>query len=270
MGLFSSLFGSKPKINVNKSIAQQQQAGRTAAIDTQNINAIESRGPAGSITFTRDGNRVTGQDITLAPNLQQVFGGASGSAAALSQFGPQTALTAADVPQGIDLASNFFNQQASLIAPEFNRLANDTLVNLTNRGLPVGSEAFNRGLQPIFEGLGLGLQQAAHGAVQLTPQEEQRQIGNAAFFRSLPFQEAGQALNVLNSIPKPTQSVLSQVGVQGADVLGTQTLDAKLKSQPSPLSQLLGAAGGLLTAPLGGTFLGGIAGAALPSIFGGR
>jgi hypothetical protein len=273
MGLLDSLLGSKPEINVKKSIAQQQQAGVQAARATQDVNAISSTGPFGGVSFQRDAQgQVTGQTTTLQPGLQQTLTGAAGAAGALAGQGPTQALDFATIPQGQDLASNFFNQQKALLDPGFQQARQDLAVNLENRGLREGGEAFTRETGNLARQQALALQQAAFGGVQLTPQEEQRQISNAILERALPTQEAQANINLARTIPQPGGSTLQQIGVQGADVLGTQKASATLEAAPSPISKLLGAAAGLALAPvtggLSGTLLGGAVGG-LSGLFGG-
>jgi hypothetical protein len=253
MGLLDSLLGKKPEINVRESVAQQQQAGVQAARSTQDINAISSTGPFGGQTFQRDAQgNVIGQTTTLQPGLQQTLTGAAGAAGQLAGQAPTQALNFADIPQGLDLSQNFFNQQKALLDPGFSQARQDLAVSLENRGLREGGEAFTRETGNLARQQALALQQAAFGGVQLTPGEETRQINKAILERSLPTSEAQANINLARTIPQPGGSSLASVAVQGADVLGTQKASAALEAAPSPISKLLGAAAGLAFAPTAG------------------
>ena len=236
----------------------QQQFSTQAAQDQLRLNAIDRTNPFGSVRFTRDAAGVpTAQNVTLAPNLQQTFDQGSAAASNLSRFLPQGQFRLADVPQGIDVAQNFFDQQLGLLSPVFDQLN----VRAAERGLPIGSEAEEN----IFRPLNQAVSQAAFNAVQLTPQEEQRQIGNALLERQLPFQETGQALGLLNQINVPGFAPQPTAGVAAPNFAQLQQQNFQNQAQiardrNAAIGNILGAGASLAFAPinpLGATTLAG-------------
>lgn len=277
MGILDSLFGSKPKIDVAGSIQQQQAASKLSAQQTLDTNAIDVKNPFAALTFQREDGKVTGQTTTLNDPFQQFSTqGINAANLAAGQL-PQQAFDPSGLPSGQDISQNFFNQQRALLDPVFQERNKALAISLENRGLPVeagGGGARNFAEGPEARAQTLALQNAAFAATGMAPQEQQRQFQNALTQRALPFQEAGAAFN-LGASPAsllPTGSALNQVGVQTADVLGTQKASAALEAQPSPLSSLLGAAAGLVFSPVTGGLSNTLFGAGLSglsSMFGG-
>lgn len=234
----------------------QTDANLQSAQNTLRLNALDRRGPFGSATFARDASGLpTGQNVSLTPGLQDTVNQATSAAERLSGFLPQDSFQLSSVPQGLPLAQNFFNQQAGLLAPQFSDQLRDFEVRAAERGLPVGSESFNAAFDPILRSQNLALQQVAGQAVQLTPQEEQRQIGNALLERQLPFQETGQALGLLEQTPVPSFAPQPNSGVAAPDIEGLVQNNFANQAQlardrNSAISSLLGGTASLAFAPI--------------------
>ena len=213
-------------------------------------------GPFGSATFTRDASGIpTGQTVSLDPGLQRTAQGAIGNAQTQVGFLPQNQFRVSDVPNGLALSDAFFKQQQQLLQPQFDDQLRDFEVRAAERGLPVGSESFNAAFDPILRNQNLALQQAAGQAIQLTPQEEQRQISNALLERQLPFQEASQSLGLVNQIPVPSFAPQPSAGVAPPDVAGLtqqafQNEQNQVQQQNAALGSLLGAGASLAFAPI--------------------
>jgi len=237
---------------------QQQQANQQSAEQTLRLNALDRTGPFGSATFTRDASGLpTGQNVSIDPGLQAIGQQAIGTGQGLGAFLPQDAFRLADVPQGMDLQNNFFQQQLGLLQPQFEDQLRNFNVRASERGLPIGSEAESNFLEPILRSQNQALQQAAFGAVQLTPGEEQRQIQNALLERQLPFQEVGQSLGLLNQIPQPGFAPQPSAGIQAPDIQGLQQQDflnrqGIVRDKNAALGAVLGGLSSVATAPLSG------------------
>ena len=239
---------------------QQQQSNQQAAQQTLSLNALDRSGPFGSVRFTRDAAGVpTGQTVTLNPELQQTVDRAGATASNLAGLLPQDRFRLADVPQGIDLQQNFFDAQKALLQPGFDEQIRDFEIRAAERGLPVGSEGFTGLLDPVLRNQNRALQQAAFGAVQLTPQEEQRQIQNALLERQLPFQETGAALGLLGQVPVPSFAPQPSAAVNATNVAGLQQQQfqneqALARDRNAALGSILGAGAGIVGTALGGPF----------------
>lgn len=262
--------GPKPPDPVQ--LAQQQAAANRQAAETNlKLNALDRTGPFGSATFDRDASGTpTGQTVSLTAPLQDTVDQTSLAASNLASFLPQDRFKLADVPQGQDLSTNFFNQQKELLQPGFDDQLRNFEIRAAERGLPLGSEAFDNSLSPVLRAQNQALNQAAFNAVQLTPQEEQRQIKNTLLERQLPFQETSDALKVLGQVPVPSFAPQPQAGVAATDVVGIHQQNFKNQAdlaaqKNAALGSLLGTAG-----TIGGAILGGPIGAQLGNrMFGG-
>lgn len=249
---------------------QQQQANQQSAERTLALNSQDRTNPFGSVQFTRNAAGVpTGQNVTLNPELQSTVTRAGTAASNLAGLLPQDRFQLADVPQGIDLQSNFFNAQRDLLQPGFDEQIRDFEVRAAERGLPVGSEGFEGLLDPVLRNQNRALQQAAFGAVQLTPGEEQRQIQNALLERQLPFSETSSALGLLGQVPTPGFAPQPQAGVAAPNVAGLAQQGfanqaGLVRDQNAALGSLLGAGAGLAGTVLAGP-AGGAAGSSIAS-----
>lgn len=252
-------------------------AQREANIEGQRRNALAGgrTGPFGSVQATfNDQGEVTGQTRALNQPLQTAADLATESAASATGFLPQDRFRLGDVPQGIDLASNFFNQQAALLQRPFADQRQDLDVSLTNRGLPIGSEARTRGTRDLLDAQNLALQNAAFQAVQLTPQEEQRQIANVLLERSRPSVEAGQALTLAGAVGNLAPQFAAQPTFNPVDAAGLtqqafQNQRAIEEAERAQFASLLGAAGQtagtIFGGPIGGRLAGRLFGGSSPS-----
>lgn len=263
---------SAPRPPDPAQVAQQQaDANRRAAETTLRLNSLDRTGPFGSITFDRDASgRPTGQTASLSAPLQGTVDQASLAASNLASLLPQDRFSLESVPQGEDLADNFFNQQKNLLQPGFDDQIRNFEIRAAERGLPLGSEAFDNALSPILRAQNQSLNQAAFNAVQLTPREEQRQIQNALLERQTPFRETSSALGLLGQVPVPSFAPQPSASVAAPNVSGLQQQNfsnqaALAQQRNAALGSLLGTAG-----TIGGAVLGGPIGAQLGSFMFGR
>lgn len=249
-------------------ISAQTRANEQSQL--RNALAGQRTGPFGGITATQDPQgRVTGQTRTLAQPLQSAADIATGNLATNVGFLPTDRFTMSDVPRGIDLARNFFSQQANLLEDPFRQQREEQDVRLTNRGLPIGSEARLRDEENLRRQQALALQNAAFGAVQLTPAEQDRQLRNALTIREQGARDVSNLLGTIGGIgglaPQFTaQPTFAPVNAANLTQQAFENELAQENAQRAQIASLAGAVG-----QLGGTILGGpIGGALAGSLFG--
>lgn len=245
MGLLDGLLGGTSGPSPKKLIAQQQAANDAAFKQ----GLISTSGPFGSAQFSQNPDGTTSLNTNLSPGQQEIFDPAQAAAANFANQLPQSPFSMADVPQGMDLANAFFNQQIGLLQPGFDDRNRDLEVRAAERGLPIGSEAFSALMDPEARAQSLARQQAAQQAVLLTPQEQQRQLANALLIRGLPFQEAQGALSLQNQVQQP-QTINPLGAPQAVDVANIFQNDQLIQAQQNgALGSILGAGAGLAFAP---------------------
>ncbi len=203
---------SKPQAPDPAQTANAQYGyNKTAMQDTLKANTLNQSGPLGSVTWQRDANGMpTGQNISLSPDVQawlnNQFGLASGVGnAALGQVSnlPGSPFSLSNIPSTSDIAQGLYKQSADLLKPQFNEQTNAVEVNLANRGLPVGSEAYNLEKNRLERSQDAAMTNAANNATAAAGQEQQRQIGNALTQYMLPYQQLSSLESLIPKFSLP-------------------------------------------------------------------
>lgn len=276
MGLFDmgGGGGNIPAPPDPKKLIKKQTAANDRAF---NQGLINTQGSFGSTGYAKGPDGRVTQNTNLAPGQQAIFNPAQGAAANYAGQLPSAPFSMNDVPQGMDLAGAFYNQQLGLMQPGFDDQNRDLEVRAAERGLPIGSQAYNALMDPAARGQALAKQQASQQAVLMTPQEQQRQLANALTVRGLPFQEAMGALGIQNTVQQP--QAMNPLGApQAPNVAGIMNQgyqnqmaqyaarQAQQAQQNAQMNSLLGAAGSLGGYMIGGP-VGGAVGGNLPMLF---
>jgi hypothetical protein len=242
----------------------QSQYNKAAATDTLKMNSMDRSGPFGSSTFQRDANGMpTGITSSLSPGMQGAADNVTGAVGAQTGMLPTTAFDPNTDASGIRQA--FIDQGMQYAQPEWARQDKNREVALTNRGLPVGSEAWTDAENQVSEGRNQYMGDLSNRAWQAGANEEQRQFGNQLTQYQLPQQMAAGGLGLLqgmNSIVPNAQQPQANVGSVDYSGLVNNNYNQQMNaynSKMSGLGQLAGAGMGLLTAPLTGGLTGGLA-----------
>ena len=134
-----------PMQTASQVTASQADANRSAASDTLRLNSMDRSNPFGSAAFTRDANGVpTGVSTSFSAPLQGGFDAVTGAFTGMAGQLPTTAFNSTAAAPSTDWISRaFYDKGAALLAPQFDQARKAQDVQLTNRGLPMGSEARN-------------------------------------------------------------------------------------------------------------------------------
>jgi len=250
---------SAPKAPDPTQTAQAQaQYNKDAAQSTINMNSMNRQGPYGSSTFQRDQN---GNPIGITNSLDPSLAGASGSfTGALGAVGgmlPGQAFNSQTAaPDTSYLAQDFYRNGAALMAPQMEQERKRLDETLTNRGLPIGSEAYTDASGNLQRSQNLALSDLASRATQLAPQEQQRLINNARTDYMQPYQQGSQTLGLLqglNSLVPQAQQATANVG--SPDYMGAvnskyQADVAQYNNQMNGMGNLLKTGAGLFLSPV--------------------
>jgi len=252
----------------------QTQAGmnRQAAQDTLRINAMDKTNPYGSSTFTRDAaGNPTGMTSEFTGPMKTGFDNVGGSFANYTGRLPTENFDSTKIAQTDDLSRTFYNRGRDLLADDFSQAQQAQDINLTNRGLPIGSEARTISEGNLARQQGLALSTLAKDASLLAPQEQQRLIDNARRDYTMTFDNADRSLGLLSGmnglLPQVSQPT---AGVGNVDFAGLQANKFKADQQAhsdkmagygSLLKTGLGLALTPMTGGLSSTLLGGMLGA---------
>lgn len=222
-----------------------QAAGATGNLQSF-FNRLGQENPFGSRQFITD--PVTGQTRVVDSLNQANQGTLSGlqqqgntTLAQLQQaLGQGFSTQGAPAVRGIDdfagerqrIEQDLFNRFESLNAERFAKERENLMTELSQRGIPVGSELFNKQLQELENTQNRSREEARVSATQLAGAEQARLfegqlqgrnqfLGESQLQRSLPLQELGQLLALQGGVPQTNFGGISQVGVPNIDVAGT-------------------------------------------------
>lgn len=272
----------KPAVIPNPTTLTQAQtdASRTAARDSSAMNNIDQVGPNGSVTFERDANGVpTRQVTTLAPGAQQALDAqnslSSGlSSTALGMLGnlPTTPFGMPnDLPDwitGLDesklsrmpgsednaaardsYSQAMFDRGMSLMRPEFDSQNRKTEQYLSDRGLPITGEAYEREKNRVSMGqddamgrlamdsvaagageqsriFGLDLQSRNQGVNeqltggQFANETRNNMLGEALGMYNQPLDQISRLLGAAPQSQGPNALPFAQYGIQAGDIAG--------------------------------------------------
>ncbi len=248
-----------PKITA----AAQAGYNKTAAQDTKNM-AWDRQGLFGASTIDRDakGNAV-GMTNSLSPGMQTAADNVVGAVGSQTGLLPNTAFNPNTDAAGIRQA--FVGQGMQYAQPEWARQDKNREITMTNRGIPIGSEAWTDAENQVGESRNQYMGDLSNRAWQAGANEEQRQFGNQLTQYQLPQQMAAGGMGLLsgmNSLTPQAQEPNANVGsvdyggmVQAKHASDTAAHNAKMQG----FGQLAGAGAAILAAPMtGGTSLAGM------------
>lgn len=128
-----------------------------------------------------------------------------------------------------------FQRGANLLDPEFDRQRSDLETSLANKGIPMGSPAYNEAMRRLDASQGLQRENLALSAVQAGGAEQARQFGLSQAARQQGIaeilQQRGQPINELavllgqsGQVGVPQFQQFASQGVQPANILGAEEL----------------------------------------------
>ena len=201
----------------------QNQYNLSSARQTQNLNAVDKTNPFGTASYTRDANgNVTGVNQSLTPDLAATAGTIGNKAAALAGTLPTSAFSStAAAPNTDNIAQTMYNKGVNLMQPQWDQSRNAQDVQLTNRGLPIGSEARNIAEGNLARQHDLALSDLASQSTLAASNEQQRLINNARSDYQMPAQQLSAQLSnlgLLNGLAP--QANLPQVDVRAPNYAG--------------------------------------------------
>lgn len=215
------------ELGQQKFDAQQLLEAQLAGLAGENIGAVREA-------------QATPFDLSGLPEFRQGI-----DTAGFQQIGGDFA------QQGQELEQASFNRALGLLNPEFARQQNLINVNLSERGLPQGSEAAQGVIDPFerrrneslqqaaFQAVGAGREEqdrlqrlslATRGAqlgeglqgVSLQNQARQQGIQEQAFLRGLPINEIATLLGTAGGTQLPQFQPTANIGIAGTDVIGAR------------------------------------------------
>ncbi|MGE4259208.1 MAG: tail fiber domain-containing protein [Candidatus Babeliales bacterium] len=112
-------------------------------------------------------------------------------------------------PQAQQATQAAYQRQLNLLNPEFERTNRKAEQSLANKGLPIGSEAYNEELGRISRQQGFDREQAALAADEVGRQEAQRNLANAMALRQQRIQDQMTNIDIGS---QNRQQILAELG----------------------------------------------------------
>lgn len=256
---------SQPKApDPTQTANTQSQYNTQTAQNNINMNSLNNSGVfgSGSVTKDADGN-VTGQTSSLNSSLQP---GADSTANAYSSLASQLPTTAINwdsttVPSIVN--SNYSAYQA-MTQPGRDQAQKQLTTQLSDRGIPIGSEVYNDAQGNLDRANSLADQNASAQFLNAAPSLQSQLISNQTNMQNQPYQTAANSLGLLQGLNGLAPSAtLGQSSAASPDYTSAVNNNynqqmQQYNSQMSGLGSLAGAGLGLLTAPLTGGLTGGL------------
>jgi hypothetical protein len=216
--------GSAPAAPDPWAVSAAQTGSNILTADAQsNLNAVGQYNPYGSSTFLENSNGDPYAEISsLTPQLSSILGGQEGIASglqgvegALGQSLPTGGVNTDFGAQTNAAEAGAFAQSMGLLNPEFNLQDQNLNTTLTDRGLPVGSEAWNNATLSQNLGQDAASVSAAGQALTAGNAEQAQLFGENLSANQLPYQELSQVIGMnpasglLGSVPNASTSTTS-------------------------------------------------------------
>lgn len=208
-------------------VAQAQTGANVAAIqESAKVNAIDQQSPWGSTTYTRDSNGVpTKQTITLDPAGQQFFNTSNviknslaDKAKGYLNYLPTDKFTGPGDTAGDAVANALYQRKLAMVQPELDRAQNALNVQLSDRGIPIGSEIYNGEQDRLAKSRGDTLASLSQDATLAGGQEYDRQLQDALTLRNQPFNEVSAFIQGAPAMPTPQFQATPNYQVQAPDI----------------------------------------------------
>jgi len=216
--------GKKPTYDAAAATAAQTSANNTAT--SNNAKAANQTGPFGSATTQLDANGMPiGQTRSLSAPLTAAGNNVQAGVQQSSSWLPDQKFSLSDVPEGMDIAGATYKQGMNYLQPEFDRQNKAHEVRMSERGLPIGSEAWNDSTSVLGDTQGRQMTDLAMRSILATPAEQQRQIGNQLLERDQGYKDTSQGISLLsamNGLAPTVQPVAQQTPVDAATAYGNQ------------------------------------------------
>lgn len=209
--------------------ANAQSAANTEAIrESAKVSAVDQYGPFGSVVFGRDSNGVpTKQTITLDPASQQFLNTTNTIKNALGtkaqgylDYLPSSQFTGPDNGAGDKIAQTLYERKYNMIAPELQRADDQIKLQLSERGIPIGSEIYNDEMNRLNTARSNTLASIAQDATLAAGNEYDRQLANQLTIRNQPFNEVSAFLQGAPAMPTPQFQNTPAYQVGAPDIAG--------------------------------------------------
>jgi hypothetical protein len=189
----------------------QSGANKEAIQESAKVSAVDQFAPWGSSTFGRDEAGVpTKQTIALGPAEQQFYdqsnsikNALAGKAGGFLDYLPNEQFTGPDQGAGDAVSKALYDRNLARINPQLEEARKGIELNLSERGIPIGSEIQQNEMNRFDRTRNDALTGLAQDATLAGGQEYDRQLANALTIRAQPFNEISAFLQGAPAMNQP-------------------------------------------------------------------
>jgi hypothetical protein len=218
------------------SDAQTTQNIATARANAQ-LNAQNLYSPFGSTTWNYDPNDPrnvgqkelvpTGQTLNFSPEVLDFVNKQLGLS---NNLADKTQAQLANLPTGTfdpssigdtsSISKTMFSRQLGLLQPSFDDAQDKLAASLSNRGIPIGSDIWNKEMNRYQQAHDQTLTGLSQDADLAAGNEYQRLLSNALQLRELPFQELNSLEGATPAVQQPGFATQVPSSISNTDVAG--------------------------------------------------
>lgn len=229
-----------------------------AAQSTINMNSLDRSGPFGSATFTKDANgNVTGQNVTLSSALQGGADNAQSNFSSLTNNLP-TAPINFDNSTVDNIVKSNYDAYSALQQPGRDQAQKQLTTQLSDRGIPIGSEVYNDAQGNLDRENSLADQNAAATFLNAAPGLQSQLDANTINQYNAPYTTAANSLGLLQGLNGLTSAApQGSASIEAPNYIGLVNNQynaemQKYQNEMNGINSLVSGGLGLLTAPLTG------------------
>lgn len=266
---------STPKVPDPVKVSQAQGAeNRSTAEYLASLNRVNQSSPFGSVSYSQNGTDpntgapIYSQSTSLSPELQSLFDSQIGS-----QQGISDAITGAIGrlpsgafdPSGINtdaIAKASYDRGVTQMTPQWEEGARNLTGQMSDRGIPIGSEVWNNEQTRYDTAKNTSLDQISRQSQLDAGNEYQRQYGNKLTEYQLPQQQLAALMGNSQAVGSPQFSSVPQSNMAPVDTAGNTwaAYNANVQNAQNQQSNMMGGILGLgklaAAIPTGGLSLG--------------
>lgn len=243
-----------------KTAAAQTGANKEAIDESAKVNAVDQSAPWGSTTFTRDANGVpTKQTIALGPAEQQFYNTSNviknslaGKAQGYLDYLPTDKFTGPGDTAGDAVANALYQRKLKMVQPQLDQADNALKVQLSDRGIPIGSEVYNNEMNRLGQAKSDTLASLSQDATLAGGQEYDRQLADMLTLRNQPFNEVSAFIQGTPAMPTPQFQSTPSYQMQAPDIAGL--INNQYNQQQAQNASLSNGLFGLGSAAIGALF----------------
>lgn len=239
--------------------AAQTDANREAIEQSARYNQINQVGPYGKTYYTGElGSPNRTQVTELSPAEQRQLDLQNQSSEALMTYGKSRAQSlGADLgPLNNDYSADAkrledatYNQGMSRLNPQFESQQRQLETSLANRGIPLGSEAYNNSMKEYSQSKNDAISSLANQSIGLGRQEQSRLFGQDMNRRNQAINEVSSLMQGQGAIQAPQAQQMAQYNMNPVDMAGLigQQYNSQMNNYNQKLSNQQAQMGGLFS-----------------------